>query len=310
MSFPDDVHADGEHGDTKHSHNHAGDAQPAGLITAAVLNSGFAVVQVVVGMAVGSVVVLADAAHQVVDALGLLTAMVALILTSRPSNETMSYGWGKADALGGFVSGSLLIASVAWISYESVDRLLNPAEVDGAGVIAIGLAGLAVNGISVLILGGGQQVLAIRAARLHLLTDLAGSVLVVATGLVLSGTSATWLDPASSILLCIVVLRSTAGLMKSSVSELLDRAPSNVSISDVRQALIEEPGVLDVHHVHVRPLGQARTSVTAHVVLDGDRSLHTAQESRKKLSSVLNARLPIDHSTLQLECHRCADDDC
>ncbi len=292
-----------------HSHDHT-EASKRGLIAAAGLNTIFAFIQVTVGIAVGSIVVLADAAHQVVDALGLLTAMFAIILMARPSNTSMSFGWGKADALGGFVSGLLLLGSVVWIAYESIRRLLDPTEVDSAGVILIGLAGLAVNGISVLMLGGGQHILAVRAARLHLLTDLAGSALVVLTGLLLSGTSLTWLDPAASLLLCFVVIRSTWYLLHGAIAELLDRAPSAVSAEAVAQILRSQPGVLDVHHIHVRPLGQSRTSVTAHVVVDGTQSLHDARQRTKELSEVLSDDLRVDHSTLQLECVHSADNEC
>ncbi len=277
---------------------------------AASINTAFAIVQIFVGISIGSIVVLADAAHQVVDALGLLTAMVAVLLMARPSNAKMSYGWGKADALGGFVSALLLLTSIAWIAYESIQRLFNPVEVDGSGIVLIGLAGMFVNGLSVLILGGGQAILAIRAARLHLLTDLAGSVLVVLTGLALGGTAWTWLDPAASLLLCVLVIRSTQHLLRSAVAELLDRTPSTISAESISQVLVHQPGVKEVHHIHVRPLGQQRTSVTAHVVVDGTQTLHDAQERTDALSAVLAEELRVAHSTLQLECHPCSADVC
>lgn len=293
-----------------HDHSHSERATTSGLIIAASLNSAFAVVQVLVGLAVGSIVVLADAAHQVVDAFGLFTAMVAVILLSRPTSTRMSFGWGKADALGGFVSGSLLAASTVWIAYESIKRLLDPTEVEASGVILIGIAGLVVNGGSVLILGNGRDVLAVRAARLHLLTDLAGSVVVVVTGLILSGTSLTWIDPVASLAVCALVIRSTSALLISAVSELLDRVPSQISSDAVVATLCKQPGVLEVHHVHIRPLGRSRTSVTAHVVVDGTQTLHDAQQRTNSLTSVLEASLNVAHSTLQLECHPCSDDSC
>lgn len=292
-----------------HSHDHRS-ASTKGLVAAATLNTSFAFIQVAAGIAIGSVVVLADAAHQVVDAIGLLTALTAALLIARPSNSRMSFGWGKADALGGFISGLLLVGSLIWITIESVERLLSPADVDGSGVILIGLAGVAINGVSVLILGGGEEVLAIRAARLHLITDLAGSVLVVVTGLVLSGTDWTWVDPLASLALSVAVLHSTKHLLFSAAAELLDRTPSSVSTEAVLNLLTGQPGVKEVHHIHIRPLGQARTSVTAHVVVDGTQSLHDAQERIDSLGEVLTRRLDISHSTLQLECHPCDDDEC
>ncbi len=315
---------------------------------AAGLNTGFAVIQVIVGLAIGSVVVLADAAHQIVDALGLLTALGAALLAARPSSDEMSYGWGKADALGGFVSGLLLLGSIVWITWESIARLFDPVAVEGGSVILIGVIAVAVNGLSVLALSQagiahthaghthahghdshghdshdhdhephgpeqgrrGDPHLAIRAARLHLLIDLAGSFLVVFAGVLLRGTSWTWIDPVASLALSLLVLRSTWHLMRAATHELLDRAPASVTIEAVTSTLNSQAGVERVHHVHVRPLGQQRTSVTAHVVVDGEQSLHDAQAHVGALTSVLERDLGVAHTTIQLECHPCEDDDC
>lgn len=291
-------------------HDHALDVPRGRLVGAAALNTGFAVVQIVVGLAIGSVVVLADAAHQIVDALGLLTALAAVILAARPANETMSFGWGKADALGGFVSALLLLASVVWIAYESIQRLSEPVDVSGGSVIVIGLIAIAVNGLSVLALGRQHDAISLKAARLHLLTDLAGSVIVVVAGLVLVGTTARWVDPVASLVLCVLVLRSTGSLLLAAASELLDRAPATVSAAEVKQVLLSGDAVTRVHHIHISPLGQQRTSVTAHVVIEGNFTLHEAQRQVDDLTAVLTEELPVSHVTLQIECHPCETPNC
>ncbi len=309
---------------------------PTRLLAAAGLNTGFAVVQVLVGLWISSVVVLADAAHQVVDAIGLVTALAAISLARRPNSPTMSFGWGKSDALGGLISGLLLLASIGWIAVEAVRRLLDPVEVDGGGVIVIGLAAIAVNGLSLLVLPHAHHhghdhaghdhdhdhadhdhdgapaaaTLSLRAARLHLLTDLAGSFLVVAAGVGLQGSGASWIDPVASLVLSVAVLRANLDLLRAAASELLDRAPGSVSADDVAAVLGAQPGVDAVHHVHVRPLGQRRTSVTAHVVVDGEQSLHEAQTQIATLTATLERDLDVAHATLQLECHPCAAPDC
>lgn len=293
------------------SHTHGADLGPGRLIGAAAANSGFAVVQVVVGISLGSVVVLADAAHQVVDAIGLLTALAAALLAARPTSSSMSFGWGKSDALGGLVSGLLLLGSVAWIVFESVKRLFDPVAVDGGGVILIGIIAVIVNGLSVLALSGsGHSSLSLRAARLHLITDLAGSFIVILAGVALAGTSATWIDPAASLLLSAVVLKATFSLVWSACQELLDRAPDTLTVNAVTQLLGGHPDVDLVHHVHVRPLGQQRTSVTAHVVVSGEPTLHDAQTHLATLNAALSDELGVTHTTLQLECHPCDDDAC
>jgi len=285
---------------------------------ASAANVAFAIIQVMVGLAIGSVVVLADAAHQAVDALGLITALIAVRMARRPADEQWTYGLGKSDALGGFVSALLLVVSVVWIVWESIGRLLSPQEIDGSGVIVIGVIAIVVNGASVLLVGHGHGdhdghgdhggAISLRAARLHLLTDLAGSVIVVLSGVLLSAGGPAWIDPAASLLLSVAVLWSTWRLIVAASQLLLDRTPARVSTSDVIEVLLEQPGVDDVHHVHLRPIGGGQVSATAHVVVDGELSVHDAQSTVEHLSSVLEQRHLIGHSTLQLECHDCVDD--
>jgi cobalt-zinc-cadmium efflux system protein len=293
----------------EHEHEHHHDASAGRLGAAAVLNIGFAVVQVVVGVAIGSVVVLADAAHQAVDALGLVTAVIAVRIARKPASDTWSFGFGKADALGGFVSALLLLGSVVWIVFESIKRLANPEPVDGVYIMIVGVIAIAVNGFSVLLVGHhhGEEAIAVRAARLHLITDLAGSAIVVASGALLAAGGPEWIDPVASLILSAAVLWTTWHILTSATAILLDRTPHRLSARDVEDLLTAQPGIERVHHVHLHPLGGSRVSVTAHVVVDGERSVHDAQEIVEELRQVLVAERSITHSTLQLECHPCGD---
>ncbi len=289
-----------------HSHGH-GSAKRLGLASGA--NVVFAVVQVVVGLSIGSVVVLADAAHQAVDALGLVTALIALRVARRPADAQWTYGMGKSDALGGFVSALLLVGSVVWIVIESTRRLFEPAEVSGSGVIAIGVIAIIVNGGSVLLVGHnhGADDISLRAARLHLLTDLAGSVVVVVAGGLLAVGGPAWIDPAASFLLSAAVLWSTWRLIVLATRVLLDRVPAGLAVADVVEVLVAEPDVDGVHHVHLRPVGPGVVSVTAHVVVDGRLSVHDAQAMTDRLGALLVDEHRVSHVTLQLECHHCDD---
>ena len=296
---------------TTHSHDHPvehGGTSTARLAFVAGVNITFAIVQIIVGLALGSVVVLADALHQAVDAVGISTALVAVVLLRRPASLEMSYGWGRADALGGYTSGLLLLGSVVWVVYESIERLIDPIEVDGGGVIVIGLIGIIINGASVWALGNAGN-LSIRAARLHMALDLAGSVIVVAAGLLLVGTNATRIDPAASLVVNVLVLWGTVGLLRASAGVLLDRVPDDASIEDVETALLDQDGVSSVHHVHMRSLGPGMRSLTAHVVLEGSPNLHDAQTRLNEIQHDLVNSLGIAHTTVQLECHECKDSD-
>ena len=291
-----------------HGHGHAG----ARLGIAAGVNTLFAVVQVVVGLAIGSVVVLADAAHQAVDALGLITALIAVNVARRPASKHWSYGLGKADALGGFVSALLLIGSVVWITAESIRRLIEPEPVEGGGVIVIGLVAIVVNGAGVLLVGHGHgdEAMSMRAARLHLLTDLAGSVVVVIAGLLLVATDLAWIDPVASLLVSAAVLWSTIRLIRSAAAVLLDRSPAGVSTERLAALMAEHPDVDLIHHVHVRSLGGGRHTASAHVVVHGATTVHRSQEIIEELAADVEDALGVEHVTLQVECeHHCEESD-
>ena len=294
------------------SENHEHGRDGARLAVAAGANTLFAVVQIVVGLAIGSVVVLADAAHQAVDALGLITALVAVRVARRPASRAWSYGFGKADALGGFASALLLLGSVAWITVESVRRLFEPAPVDGGGVVAIGLVAIVVNGLGVVLVGHGHgdEAMSMRAARLHLLTDLAGSVVVVVAGGLLVATDLAWIDPVASLLVSTAVVWSTVRLIRSATAILLDRSPSDVSTEQLATLMTEHPDVDLIHHVHVRSLGGGRHTASAHVVVHGATTVHRSQEIIDELARSVDEVLGVEHVTLQVECpHHCADSD-
>jgi cobalt-zinc-cadmium efflux system protein len=291
-----------------HEHEHRHDGVRLGIAAGA--NTLFAVVQVVVGLAIGSVVVLADAAHQAVDALGLITALIAVNIARRPASKHWSYGLGKADALGGFVSALLLIGSVVWITAESIRRLIEPEPVEGGGVILIGLVAIVVNGAGVVLVGHGHgdEAMSMRAARLHLLTDLAGSVVVVVAGLLLVATDLAWIDPAASLLVSTAVLWSTVRLIRSATAVLLDRSPAGVSTAQLAALMAEHPDVDLIHHVHVRSLGGGRHTASAHVVVHGATTVHRSQEIIDELASQVDDALGVEHVTLQVECeHHCAE---
>ena len=144
-------------------------------------------------------------------------------------------------------------------------------------------------------------------ARLHLLTDLAGSVVVVVSGALLAIGGPLWIDPVASLLLSAAVLWTTWRLLSSATAVLLDRTPQRLSAAQVAALLGRQDGVGHVHHVHLRALGGGHLSASAHVVVDGERSVHDAQETAERLSAVLRTAHAVDHTTLQLECHPCDD---
>lgn len=277
------------------------------------MNGGFGIAQVVGGLVIGSVAVLADAAHQGADATGLLIALAAALLVRRPPSARRSFGWARADALGAQLSASLLLASLAWLGWESIDRLRHPVDVSAGGVSAFGAVGIGVNALGLLLLRGSHaghghghaEGLSIRAARLHLLTDLGGSVVVLVAGLGVAATGSDRIDPVASLLISAAAVVATVALLRQATGVLLDRVPAHLDLDEVSAALSSEPGVEEVHHLHLWSMGSSGVALSAHVRLTGDLALHEAQERTREFEDLLAHRFGIRHTTLQVECHDC-----
>ncbi len=284
-------------------HGHTG-ASTATLVTVALINGLFGVVQIVVGIAAGSVAVLADAGHQAVDMIGLLIALGSMRLLARPADKVMTYGWSKIDALGSYTSCLILSASLVWITYESVERLIIPSEVAPWPVIWMGVGGIVVNAAGAILLGHASG-LAVNAARLHLLTDLAGSALVLLTGIGVAANLPSWIDPVVSLIIVGIVVHTTIGLIRASTNQLLDRSPGNTTVDELAETLTSHAGVKDVHHLHIRALGAGSLSSSAHVIVEGDTTLHDTQVLGDELRQLVVDDLGIDHVTFQFECHPC-----
>ena len=277
---------------------------------ALLLNAGLAVGQVFVSIRAGSVAVLADAAHQGVDALGLALSGLSLRLRRLPASDRRTFGWQRADAVGAQLSGVLLSGALLWVVWESIHRLFAPSEVSGGPVILIGLIGMAVNGGSALAIGRAHDhQLSVRAARLHLLGDFAGSAVVLVSGLLLQAFAWDRIDPIASLLVTALAARSMIGLLCQSTDVLLDAVPAGIAVDRLRADILAIPGVNDLHHLHVWSMGPGQPALSAHLSVDGNLNVHDAQEHAQAVRDVLHTHSGIDHVTVEIECHPCLEPD-
>ncbi len=293
----------------QHDHDHDHDHRPPALrrlAWTAALNATLAVVQVVVGLASGSVAVLADAVHQCVDVVGIGLAVLALMALRRRPTPKRTFGWTRSDPLAAGVSMLLLVASLAWVGWEAVDRLRTPHPVEGGWVLAIGVIGLVINAGGAMAIGGHHHDHgSVRAARLHLLGDAAGSAMVVVTGALISAGAPDRVDPIAALVVCVLVAWSALGLLRRSSDELLDAVPHGVELDEIVSALSNLDGVEGVHHVHVWSLGAGRRALSAHLDVDGRRSTHETTALIESAQTLVRDRFAISHSTFQPECHTC-----
>jgi cobalt-zinc-cadmium efflux system protein len=285
-------------------------ARVRALQIALVANAAFFGVQLVAGIAFGSLALIADSAHMASDVVALALALLAQALITRPASTRNTYGMQRAEVLAAQANAAALLLVSGWVVYEAVQRFSHPEPVDGLGVVIVGLLGLAVNaGSAWIIARSSGDSLNLRGAFLHLASDAAGSVGVVVAGVVVIATGAEWVDPLVSILISILVLVAAWQLLRDATRVLLEGAPKGLDVAAVEQALTTADGVQAVHHLHVWSIGSETPALSAHVVLAGELTLHQAQARGDRLKAELVERFGIEHSTLELECHACDDDD-
>jgi cobalt-zinc-cadmium efflux system protein len=285
----------------EHHHDHAApDAGSAGRAFAigVALNTGFVVAEVVGGLAANSMALLADAVHNLGDVLGLLLAWGAAWLGRRPPAARRTYGWGRSSILAALANAAVLLISVGAIGVEAIRRLASPQPVSTLPVIAIAAAGIVINGVTALLFARGRgSDLNLRAAFVHMASDAGLSFGVVVAAVLIRITGWVWFDPATSLVLVVVITWGTWGLLRESVDLAMDAVPEGVSRQKVEEFLTGLPGVAEVHDLHIWALSTTETALTAHLVCHDDvdrRRLH-------ELSAELQAHFGIGHATVQIE---------
>lgn len=285
-------------GQGRHSHAHLPE-QGRAFLVAVVLNTGFILVELAYGFAANSTALIADAGHNLSDVLSLLLAWGAATLARTAASERYTYGLRSTTILAALANAVLLLVACGAIAWEAVQRFSHPPEVAGATVAIVAAAGVIVNGVSAWLFSRGSKAdLNIRGAYLHMAADAAVSAGVVIAGLAIVLTDWDWLDPVISLIVIGIVVYSTWDLLRDSVQLVLSAVPPHIDISEIEAYLREQPGVTDVHDLHVWGLSTTESALTVHLVMpDGYPGDAFMEDIRENLGS----RYTIHHSTLQIE---------
>jgi cobalt-zinc-cadmium efflux system protein len=284
-------------GDSGHGHD-PGPSSSRPLVIAVALTSAYAVVELIGGLWSGSLALLADSGHLATDAAALLFSLAANRIAQRPVSERHSFGLARAEVIAAFVNSLALLAVVVWLVVEGIARIRQPVPVNGIAVSLIAAVGLTVNLAVAWVLSRHRENLNMRAALLHVLGDLLGSVAALVSGAVIYLTGYTVADPLLSMLVSGLILRSVLGVLKESTLVLLDSVPTGVEFREVGQALARIDGVCSIHDLHVWSMVPGRHAVSAHVLVDRiERWPRILREAR----NVLARDFGINHVTLQPE---------
>jgi cobalt-zinc-cadmium efflux system protein len=293
------------HGHHGHSHAHGDDhahhaAAPNDqrYTIAIALNLGFVAIEAVAGFFANSTALLSDAAHNLSDVLGLALAGGAAWLATRGVSERRTYGFSKATVLAALANALVLVAVSGAILWEAARRLAAPEATEPLLVMAVAGAGVLINGATALLFFAGRKHdVNVRGAFLHMLADAGVSAAVIVSGVAMWLTNFTWIDPAISIAVVLVILWSTWGLLRESLDLALDAAPRGIDVAAVRAFLRAQPGVVAVHDLHVWALSANTSALTAHLV----RPQGGGDDFLAALASGITQRFGIAHVTLQVE---------
>ena len=298
-------HAAHDHGTHEHSHHEHGhshtppDRVNTAFLVGMVLNVGFVIVGVIAGVAAHSTALLADAAHNMGDVLGLGMAWGATVLAKRARTTTRTYGLRRTTILAALANGGLVLFAIGGIVWESLQRLTSTTAVHGGVVALVAGLGVVINAVSALMFVKGRDTdLNVRGAFLHLVADAAVSAGVVVAGLIVWQTGWAWVDAATSLVVSIVILRGTWSLVREAMNLLLDAVPPHIDADAVQTYLESLPEVTGVHDLHIWSMSTTEVALTAHLIVPWDTCSPLIIE---KACHELEHRFKIGHVTIQLE---------
>lgn len=296
-------HARTGHANGGHEHGVSADADTRYLRVALALIVAFLAVEVAVAVVSGSLALLADAGHMLTDAAAIAGALVVIRLAARPASGAWTFGLKRAEVLSAAGNGITLLVIAVLIGYEAVRRLIEPPQVQGVALLVVALVGVAVNVAATWVLAKANRTsLNIEGAFQHILTDLYAFVGTAVAGLLILLTGWQRADPLASLLVVGLMLRATWGLLRSSGRVLLEAAPDQVDLSDVRAHLLDVPHVTAVHDLHAWTVTSGLPVLSAHVVVaDQCFTAGRAGGLLDDLQACLAGHFDVAHSTFQLE---------
>jgi cation diffusion facilitator family transporter len=282
-----------------HNHSHAPPNYTKAFAIGIGLNVAYIVAELIAGLSVRSLALLADAGHNISDVLCLLLAWGASFLSQTAPTKRHSYGLRGSSILASLANAIILLIAIGAIGWEAVRRFGEPVIVPGTPVMLVAAVGVVLNGATALLfLKGRERDLNIKGAFLHMAADAGVSAGVILAGLAINLTGAQWIDPATSLLIVVVIAISTWGLLRDSVNLSLGAVPREINPTEVENYLLGLPGVTKVHDLHIWAMSTTETALTAHLVKP-DAEIDDALLAR--VCDELHDKFEIGHSTIQLE---------
>ena len=290
------------HGFGGHDHSHElRNASKRSLFGAFFLITGYMFVEVVGGILSGSLALIADAGHMLTDAASIALAMVAMHYAEREATAQRTYGFHRLEILAALLNALTLWLIAAWVVVEAYHRMTDVPDVEGGLMLTVGVIGLFVNvGAAWILHSSSEHSVNVEGAYQHVIADLLGSIGVVISGILIWAFGWYLADPIVSVVIAIIILRSTWGLLAKVVHVLLEGVPDHIDVYKLCHKIESVPGVTLIHDVHVWTISPGNEALTAHVLIDPEY-MGEQEDLRRRLRTIASRDFGIGHITLQLE---------
>jgi cobalt-zinc-cadmium efflux system protein len=286
-----------------HDHNHTPKVTNINraFIFGIAINLLYVIIEFSAGLYYNSLSLISDAGHNLSDVAALALALLAFRLAKVKANDKFTYGYRKSTILVSLINSVVLFIAIGGILWESINRLHNPVEIQGASISIVAAIGIVINAISAfLFFKDKDSDLNVKGAYLHLLADAAVSLGVVISGVLISLFHIYWLDMLMSLLIVLVIFYSTWNLFKDSLSLTLDGVPKGINLQNVIEEIKEVEGVIDVHHLHVWAISTSQNAMTTHIIINAATGLEQQNLIKKNIKHELE-HVNIQHATLEFE---------
>jgi cobalt-zinc-cadmium efflux system protein len=265
------------------------------------------IAEVVGGWLSNSLALLSDAGHLFADVFALGLSLAALYLSRLPSTEKRTYGYQRTEVFAAIINGITLVVIAGVIFFEAYKRLFHPEPVKTLAMLIVAVVGLVVNVIIAISLHPStHENLNVKSVYFHVIGDLLASVGVIAGALIMLFTGNYLADPIISVLVGLIILRGAYGVIKEGANILLEGVPSRINLDDLKRGILDTPGVIDFHDLHVWTLSSSQILLTVHITVESTEP-HVGGGVLDNLKSMLESKYGIKHSTIQLECACCED---
>ncbi len=284
------------------SGHHHHEVSGRNLFWTIVLNVIITLSQIVGGIISGSLALLSDAMHNFSDVLALVIAYAANRMAARPNDVQRTFGYKRAEILAALFNASVLIGIAVFLIVEAFHKFYHPEPINSVWVIGLGALSIVLNTASVLLIKeDSQESMNVRAAYLHLLTDVMTSIAVVLGGVLMYYFGIFWIDPLISALIALYLIWASFGLVKESSAILMQFTPEGIDVDEVVKAIESEPEIADVHHIHIWKLNDHQINLEAHLDFKEDVALSVSNRVIDRLEKKLHDMFDIEHTTFQCE---------